>query len=165
MKFKKVSFKQFLNDWPGEQSVDKKEVEAVYDSILIPKRSTKNSAGYDFITPFELNINPGGTVKVPSGIRCVDMPGNLFLAMYVRSSVGIKKDVVISNGTGIIDSDYADAENEGHIWIALRNDGQKPQHFDAGERIAQGVFQVYFMTDDDVADAKRTGGIGSTNNN
>lgn len=165
MEFKKVSFKQFSNDWPGERNATMKEIESVYDSISIPKRSTRNSAGYDFVTPFELNIAPHSAVKVPSGIRCTGMPNNLFLAMYVRSSVGIKKDVVISNGTGIIDSDYSDAENEGHIWIALRNEGDVEQHFDAGERIAQGVFQVYFMTDNDVADAKRTGGIGSTNNN
>lgn len=164
MEFRKVSFKQFLKDWPGEKDTDKKTIESVYDSIVLPKRSTKNSAGYDFVTPFSLDIGPHKAIKVPSGIRCVDMPSNLFLAMYVRSSVGIKKDVVISNGTGIIDSDYAEAENEGHIWIALRNEGDQVQHFDSGERIAQGVFQVYFMVDNDVSSQKRTGGIGSTNN-
>lgn len=162
MKFEKVSFKQFKNDLKGICE-EENELNLVYDNIVLPKRATKNSAGYDFSTPIDIDINPGETKKIPSGIRAVGMPNNLFLSMYVRSSVGIKKDVLLSNSVAVIDSDYANADNEGHIWIALRNLGTETKHFSAGERISQGVFQVYFITDDDEANGKRTGGIGSTN--
>lgn len=70
---------------------------------------------------------------------------------------------VLLNGTGVIDSDYYNADNEGHMFIALKNDGDKSVTFEAGDRICQAVFVPFGITVDDNSDGVRTGGIGSTN--
>ena len=84
------------------------------------------------------------------------------MTIYIRSSVGIKRGVRFMNLLPVVDSDYADSPNEGHIWLALYNDSDKDAEFDAGERIAQAVFTQYIICDDDDAVGKREGGIGST---
>ena len=79
------------------------------------------------------------------------------LLMFVRSSVGIKRHLMLSNGTGVIDSDYHD-----EIHVALTNYGSEPQEVKSGERVAQGVFVKYLLTDTDDTEEERKGGIGST---
>lgn len=59
---------------------------------------------------------------------------------------------------------YNNPENEGHFKIILHNNGDRYAHIEAGERVAQGIFQKYYITDDDKAEAMRSGGIGSTGN-
>jgi dUTP pyrophosphatase len=149
--------------------ISKEEYEKVlkekceYEDIEIPRRSTKHSAGYDFISPFDFELQPGEIIKVPSGIKA-DMNGDEFLAILVRSSMGFKYNVRLCNQTGIIDSDYYNNEdNEGHIFIALKNEGEKVFKVEKGGKYAQGIFLKYLLTDDDVADGKRKGGFGSTN--
>ena len=62
-KFEKVTFQQFCSAYEGEN------LEEVYESIKLPKRATKGSAGYDFYLPFDIVLKPGETVKIPTGIR------------------------------------------------------------------------------------------------
>ena len=134
-----------------------------YEDIKLPVRSTKNSAGYDFISPFSFTLNPGETIKVPSGIK-VTMNEDEFLAILVRSSMGFKYNVRLCNQVGIIDSDYYNnPDNEGHMFIALKNEGEKVFEVQKGDKYAQGIFQKYLLTDDDIATGDRTGGFGSTN--
>ncbi len=134
-----------------------------YEDIKLPVRSTKNSAGYDFISPFSFTLNPGETIKVPSGIK-VTMNADEFLAILVRSSMGFKYNVRLCNQVGIIDSDYYNnPDNEGHMFIALKNEGEKVFEVQKGDKYAQGIFQKYLLTDDDIATGDRTGGFGSTN--
>lgn len=160
MRFEKISYHQFSGDWVGPN--DGGLISAAYDSIKIPQRSTACSAGYDISTPISFRIEPGGTIKIPTGLRVVGMPKDVVLLGFVRSSIGIKRNIVLSNGTMILDSDYADAKNEGHMWIALRNMGNAWEEFHTGDKICQGVFVNYLLTDDDNADGVRVGGIGST---
>lgn len=128
----------------------------------LPQRKTANAAGYDFTAPQTVTIAPGKTVTFPTGIKAY-MPDDVVLMLYVRSSVGILRSLVLANGTGVIDADYADnPENEGNIHAALRNDGTEPQTIRAGECYMQGVFQNYLRTIDDHITASRCGGIGST---
>ena len=135
-----------------------------YEDIKLPVRSTKHSAGYDFISPFTFELLPGETIKVPSGIK-VTMNEDEFLAILVRSSMGFKYNVRLCNQVGIIDSDYYNnPDNEGHMFIALKNEGEKVFKVEKGEKYAQGIFQKYLLTDDDMADGDRLGGFGSTNN-
>lgn len=166
-KFKKVSFEQFVEDYrntflhdhlKADQIVQIKEL---YDAITLPKRGTKKSAGYDFISPVDFELHPGERIKIPTGIRA-EMNEDYVLCMFVRSGVGFKYETILVNGTGIIDADYADADNEGHIFVKLRNDGEKVLSVKAGDRLVQGVFLPYGITVDDDADGDRFGGMGST---
>ena len=86
-----------------------------------------------------------------------------YLAIHVRSSIAIKRGLMLTNSTGIIDSDYYNNEdNEGHIMIAVYNITDAPVTLEKGERVAQGIFSKYLLTNDDDARGIRTGGIGST---
>lgn len=131
--------------------------------IKLPTRATKHSAGYDICTPTNIFIPSGTYVKVKTDIKAKVKEDEVLL-LYVRSSVGIKKNIMLMNGTGVIDSDfYGNKENDGNITLALYNYGNELQTFKAGDRICQGVFVKYDTVEDDNVETIRTGGIGSTN--
>ena len=69
----------------------------------------------------------------------------------------------IANTTPVIDADYSESDNEGHIFIKIRNEGDKVLELNSGDAFVQGVFLKYGITDDDNATQQRNGGIGSTN--
>ena len=156
-KFEKVSEAQFLKDF---EDVCAKEV---YDGIKMPKRATSGSAGYDFYAPFDISLKPGQTVKIPTGIR-VKIDDGWVLKIYPRSGLGFKYRLQLNNTVGIIDSDYYNSDNEGHIFIKITNDSNEDKFFSvkAGEGFAQGIFVEYGITVDDEADGVRNGGFGST---
>lgn len=132
------------------------------ENAKLPVRSTSGSAGYDFVTPVDFTLKPGEFFMVKTDIKAY-MPKDIVLQIYPRSSMGIKKDVMLKNLTGIIDSDYADnPDNEGNIGIVLYNYGKEKREFKAGNRIAQGIFVKFFTVDNDNTDGERTGGYGST---
>ena len=132
-----------------------------FDSVVLPKRATKGSAGYDFFAPFDFTLNAGETAKIPTGVR-VKIDEGWVLKIYPRSSLGFKYILRLDNTVGIIDSDYFFADNEGHIFIKITNCGEKPLTVEKGKAFAQGVFVEYGITVDDECDAERTGGFGST---
>lgn len=159
--FEKISFDQYVKDVGAERH----EIAEEYLDIELPRRATKKSAGYDFYSPCYFQLAPGETIKIPTGVKAY-MQDNEVLNIYIRSSLGFKYDVVLSNNVGIIDADYVNADNEGHIWIKLINHGDKTLEIDKGEAFAQGIFTTYLVTDDDKpVKEDRTGGIGSTNIN
>ncbi len=129
--------------------------------IPLPRRSTRGSAGYDFVSPAETVIPPGETRLIPTGIRC-EMAEGWVLLIFPRSSFGIRHGVRLANTTGVIDSDYAWAENEGHIMVPLRNPSDHDVVIGQGERFCQGVLVQYGTADEDDDFAERTGGFGST---
>ena len=135
------------------------------DKATLPKRADKGSCGYDFhiISNTDTYIHPNETVKFETGVKAY-MPQDEYLAVHVRSSVGIKKNIVLSNVTAIIDSSfYNNPTNEGNICIALTNIGDKVQVIEPNARVAQGIFMKYLVADEDeVVNEKRNGGIGST---
>lgn len=135
-------------------------IEELYENIVLPARSTSGSAGYDFFSAIPFAISPTMTSAIPTGIRC-RIDDGWFLAMYPRSGLGFKHGMRLLNTTGIIDSDYYYADNEGHIMIkaVTQNDILE---ISAGERFCQGIFLPYGLTDSDTAEGKRTGGLGST---
>lgn len=138
--------------------------EGYENKATLPKRSTKYSAGYDFYTANNspIEIGAGETVTIPTGIKAY-MNSDEVLLIHVRSSVGIKRGLVLTNATGVIDSDYVNSANGGNIIIALYNNSGYTQTIQPKERIAQGIFMKYLTTDDDNASGERKGGIGSTN--
>ena len=132
-----------------------------YNSIMLPKRATSGSAGYDFFAPYDFTLQPNETIKVATGIR-VKIDEGWVLKIYPRSSLGFKYRLRLDNTVGIIDSDYFFADNEGHIFIKITNLGDKPLSVEKGKAFAQGVFVEYGITVDDDATSLRTGGFGST---
>ena len=138
-----------------------------FDKAVLPARKTTGSCGYDIhiysTTP--TTIKPHESKVFCTGIKAY-MPRDEFLAIYIRSSIGIKKHLMLKNSVGIIDEDfYNNEDNEGHILVALYNYGDEPVTLEPFERVAQGVFQKYGVVDNDNADQTRTGGIGSTGTN
>jgi dUTP pyrophosphatase len=132
-----------------------------YDDLKLPKRGTTGSAGYDFFCPISFELNPGEEIKIPTGIR-VELDDDKVLLCHMRSSLGFKYRLWLNNVTGVIDSDYFHAMNEGHIFAKLYNGGDKVVSINKGDAFMQGIIQQYFKVEDDEADAPRIGGIGST---
>lgn len=163
-RFEKVSFTQFLEgymDCFGQ--AEEAEVFNVYERIVMPRRATSGSAGYDFYTPVAVSLKPGETIKIPTGIR-VAMQPEWVLKCYPRSGLGFKFRLQLNNTVGIIDSDYYFSDNEGHIFAKITNDSNegKELRLAAGSGFMQGIFVEYGITVDDDADGVRNGGFGST---
>lgn len=162
-KFEKVSKSQFEKDWKDTFASEGDSWEQVYESIKLPRRATSGSAGYDFFTTHDLELAPGETIKIPTGIRAW-MEEGWVLKIYPRSGLGFKFRLQLNNTVGIIDSDYYNAANEGHIFIKITNDSNEGRKLSmkAGEAFAQGLFIEYGITFDDECQAERKGGFGST---
>ncbi len=133
------------------------------EDVILPTRADDASAGNDFYCPQDITIGAGQCVLVPTYIKA-KMAKNEVLMLYVRSSMGIKRHIVLSNSTGVIDAGYYDSpDNEGNIIAALYNYGSEPQTLKKGERIMQGVFVKYLTAPKTkVLNKKRKGGVGST---
>ena len=135
--------------------------------INLPVRSTKNSAGYDIeaaedvtIPAFKLGQKP---VLVKTGLKAY-MQSDEVLILANRSSNPGKKGLILANSIGVVDSDYyGNADNDGHIMFAFFNFKDEDIEIKKGERIGQGMFQKYLLTDNDIAGGERIGGFGSTN--
>ena len=162
-KFHKVSKERFTADWIDTFAQSQEEAEKVYEAIRLPKRATAGSAGYDFFAPAEFTLKPGETVKIPTGIR-VEMQPEWVLKCYPRSGLGFKYRLQLNNTVGIIDSDYYNSKNEGHIMAKITNDSRegKDVSVKCGDGFIQGIFVEYGITFDDDADGIRNGGFGST---
>lgn len=133
--------------------------------IKLPQRGTYYSGGYDICTPVRIVIPPYGISEaIQTDIKAY-MREDEILEIHVRSSIGFKKNCILVNCTGIIDSDfYSNPDNDGNIGFRLKNLSDKEVVIEAGERIMQGIFVKYLTTDDDTPmNKERTGGIGSTN--
>ena len=157
-KFEKVSKKQFKEDLEKLLVVDD---ESIYDDINIPKRATSGSAGYDFYSPVKVILKPNETIKIPTGIRCKIDDGYV-LEIYPRSSLGFKYQLSLLNTVGIIDSDYYNADNEGHIIVGLVNRGDREIVIEKGDRFVQGIFLKYYLALEEDNFDRRRGGFGST---
>ena len=135
----------------------------IYPQDKLPIRSDAASAGYDFFTPIDVLIMPGETKVIWTNVKAYMEPDEVLL-LFIRSSIGIKKNAVLANGTGVIDASYYENEsNDGNIGLAIKNTTGSAVIFEAGERIAQGIFTKYLIIDEDeVMNEKRIGGIGSS---
>ena len=137
------------------------------EKINLPKRSTKNSAGYDIeaaedcvVPAFKLGQKP---TLVKTGLKAYMGPDEV-LILANRSSNPGKKGLILANSIGVVDSDYyGNPDNDGHIMFAFYNFKEEDVEIKKGERIGQGMFQKYLITDNDSANGERTGGFGSTN--
>lgn len=142
--------------------------------INTPVRATRRAAGYDFEASEDVLIPsiwkqiaagvPKEKVKptmVGTGIKA-QMDEDEVLMMYNRSG-NPKLGLVLANGVGVVDSDYFENPgNDGHIFFAFFNFSPEDVLIMKGQRIGQGVFQKFLLTNDDVESGERTGGFGST---
>lgn len=133
--------------------------------VKLPVRSTRNSAGYDFFAAEDVTIEPCQIRLVPTGVKA-KMAEDEVLLLFNRSSMPFKKRLVLINGVGVVDADYYGNEsNDGHILFAFMNitNLNVPVTIKKGEKIGQGVFTKYLLAEnDEVLDAERVGGFGST---
>ncbi len=149
------------------------------ENIVLPRRATKNAAGYDFcaakdfILPSVWKMNFAkilwnqfhqkkltsedyvGAQKelkpflVPTGVKAYMQP-NEFLLLANRSSNPLKRSLILPNGVGIVDADYYNNDsNEGEIYFQLLNFGVKDVVIKKGERIGQGIFMPFLLAEDE----------------
>ena len=130
--------------------------------VEMPRRSTGRSAGYDFIVPEDTVCKSHEITMVKTGIKAY-MEEDECLLLFNRSSNPKKKGLIILNGVGVVDSDYVDnPDNEGEIAGLFYNMLDEDVVLKAGDKMMQGVFVKYGITDNDNADGERIGGFGST---
>lgn len=131
------------------------------DGAAHPRQAYKYDAGIDLALKHDLTVPVGAHRVGDTGVRVAVPRGHVGM-VFVRSSTGIKKHLVLSNGTGIVDSGY-----RGQVKISLYNTGDTTQHIAAGDYIAQLV--VIPITPNEIAEARElppsergTNGIGSS---
>lgn len=166
--FYKVSFSEYERTYRErvDKNISDEALRKIYEDIRIPARATVGSAGYDFSAPFDFTLAPMNEIYIPLGIR-VKMDTGWVLQLFPRSGLGTKYRLQLNNTTGIIDSDYFDTENEGHMMCTVANcsfDKEKILEIKKGDGLMQGVFLQYGITlsDDESMLNKRVGGFGST---
>lgn len=152
----------------GFEFISKEQLTKDFDAgidtyIALPKRATKLSAGYDCYAPTDIYLEPGNDIKVPTGIKTYMQPGEVLMA-FPRSGLGFKYYCRLANTVGIIDADYIQSDNEGHIFVKLRNEGNKPMIIKQGEAMCQFIFMPFLLVDGDNFESgeERNGGFGST---
>lgn len=132
--------------------------------VSMPIRKTQHSAGYDIPAAEDVILLPATVTVIATGLKAY-MRSDEYLGIHIRSGLSIKNNLSLINGQGIIDADYYNnADNEGHILIAVYNHNAQNILISKGTRIAQGIFYKYLVTDTDENNLflTRTGGFGST---
>lgn len=131
-------------------------------NAIRPTRATEYSAGYDLRAIETTRIEAGECKLIRTGISFEDLGKDEYIQLSLRSSVSLKRPLIMPNSPAIIDSDYAGHE----IGIILWNRSWRtPCLVDEGERIAQAIILKYHTTEDEnPVTTKRTGGRGSTGN-
>ena len=130
----------------------------------LPEHATDGSAGVDLRACLDetLEIRPGQTELIPTGISVyIEDPG-LAAMILPRSGLGHKHGIVLGNLVGLIDSDY-----QGQLFVSCWNRGSKPYALEPGERLAQMVIvpvvQADFEVVEDFVESSRGhGGFGHT---
>ncbi|WP_276861784.1 dUTP diphosphatase [Anaerococcus tetradius] len=142
--------------------MNNKKLKMIVES-KIPSYGTAHAAGLDLYsyTDKDIIVKAGETVKVHTGVR-VEIPEGYFGGVYPRSSTGVKKQLMLANTIGVIDSDY-----RGEIMVFFYNYGKETQVIKNGDRLAQLVIQPYERCDIELVDnlndsARGEDGFGST---
>ena len=132
--------------------------------VIIPQRKTSKSAGYDIaaLIDEDVYLTPGQSVNLATGLKAC-MEDDEVMLLFIRSSLGIKKGITLSNSCAVIDADYySNHDNDGHFILNVINTSNEVQCIPARSRVAQAIFVKYLTVDDDKATGERIGGIGST---
>lgn len=154
--FKFISTEQMNKDFGDTPKI-------INTKIRLPQRGTKWSAGYDVFAPYSFTLQPNEEIKIPTGISAYMQPDEV-LIIVPRSGLGFKYYCRLANTIGVIDADYINSDNEGHIWCKIRNEGNKPMTINQGDGMCQAIFMPYLIADNDNLKEgnERNGGFGST---
>lgn len=140
------------------------KIKRLRENAVIPTRSTEGSAGADLYACIDsaVTIAPGELRLIPTGIAIALPDSSVAALLYARSGLGVKHGICLSNGVGVIDSDY-----RGEVCVGLCNVSDKPYTIEPGERVAQIVISPViipgFIECDELGDTARgEGGFGST---
>ena len=155
MRFEKISLEEAMGCCPALHGY---EAEEALEWLRLPIRSTANSAGYDFFSPFDVKAKAGETVSVPLLVKLSvseDEPKNFVLLIFNRSGLSLKQGLRLDNAVGVVDADYRQC-----IWFQAT--ATKDIEIAKGQRICQGVFMPFLVVDGDEAIGERNGGFGST---
>lgn len=133
-------------------------------SIVLPTYATSASAGVDLCADLkeQITLSPGENVKIPTGLA-IELPSQQVVALvFARSGLANRFGIGLTNGVGVIDSDY-----RGEIQVLIQNLGAQPVTINPGDRIAQMVFMPIFKAVfEEVTELGETirgsGGFGST---
>ena len=178
--FEKVDFNQYKKDIQNIMTgLSEEDIRTFYDNIKLPKRGTEASAGYDFFAPFGFDLEQEQSIIIPTGIKAYIKPDH-FLACFPRSGSGFKYRLQLANTIGIIDSDYAIANNDGHIMlklvyngfynndrdvkisfktnedekcnktVTLQEEKDETFHVEQGQAFAQGILIQYALSQEDL---------------
>jgi len=169
MKFEKVSFAEYRKEFEGYYDREIDDIQKEWEDIKLPKRATKGSAGHDFFSPFpfRLSTEPDSfypkTITIPTGIKA-RLDEDKVLMCYPRSGQGFKFKLQLFNTVGVIDSDYINSNNEGHIKakLTLDTDEEVTLTIDKGMGFMQGIITQFFVIDEEEVIGERNGGFGST---
>jgi len=130
----------------------------------LPQYATAGSAGLDLRACLEaaIDIDPGQTVLVPTGISIYINDPRYCAMILPRSGLGHKHGIVLGNLVGLIDSDY-----QGQLMVSTWNRGSSTFRLEPMERLAQlvivPVMQIEWSIVDEFASSDRgEGGFGST---
>lgn len=160
--FERVSFEQYKADCIRcHHLVNDETLRQEWEAIKLPTRATKGSAGYDFYLPYETAVS-AAPVQVPTGIRCLIEEGWV-LVLAPKSGLGFKYSMTLENTIGVVDADYANSDNEGHIQAKFHT--EIPTILRQGQKFMQGIFMTFGVAVGDEVTASRNGGFGSTGEN
>ena len=140
------------------------KVKKLKEQAVMPKRATEGSAGADLYACIDepVTIAPGQLVKIPTGIAIELSDSHTAAFLFARSGLGIKHGISLSNGVGVIDSDY-----RGEICVGLINLGNNDYTINPDDRIAQMVVMPVCIPEISLSDTlsetqRNIGGFGST---
>ena len=161
--FEKVSFEQWKADC-GVRGLPDSELKEWFDAVKLPRQATSGSAGMDFFMPFNLDFESGSRLKIATGVRWVTDPDerDRVLLIVPRSGLGFKYGIRLSNTVGVIDADYCDSDNEGHIIVSLENPSETDLQLEEGRPFVQGIAVKYEVPEGAGSAEARNGGFGST---
>ncbi len=144
--------------------MEKVKIMKLKKNAIIPKRATSGSAGADLYACIDeaVTVKPRELVKIPTGIAIELESNELAAFIFARSGLGIKYGICLSNGVGVVDSDY-----RGEICVGLCNISENEYTIMPGERIAQMVIMpvagAEFVETDVLGETERgVGGFGSS---
>lgn len=137
------------------------QITRIHPAAKLPAYETDGAAAFDLASVATVTVAPGAVALVPTGL-VIKVPARMFLGIFARSSMPVKRGLMVANGVGVIDPDYSGATDE--IKVAVMNFTDEAVTITAGDRIAQGIFldapRIQWV--EGKPDAESRGGFGSS---
>ncbi|MEK7576103.1 MAG: dUTP diphosphatase [Patescibacteria group bacterium] len=137
------------------------KIRRIDSSLPLPKYHTEGAAGFDFYCRETVVVEPKSIFRIPLNVA-IQIPDGHMILLAARSSTS-KRGLMMANGVGIMDRDYAGNTDEYHA--VVYNYTNEPVEVARGDRIAQGIVlrsdQIEWIEVEDLGAPDR-GGFGTT---